>query len=313
MFGRLVDVIVCNSRGVAIKLVDHLQGSQALICEGDIEAQPAEERTKLELSVYNLSANIRSTIKSEELDKIIVKFGYKDLNDGELDIIFMGDIKRIIHQREDAVTSLTKFYAYEMGDCYDYGYFSGVILAGTSCYDAVMTIAKNGTQTIPVIPSEALKRFEINKSKSYYGKQMELICTIAKSCNMSVYTNNGRVIINTEQENYSTEVIIMSATNERNKLVSASGLIGIPTMTDDGVQFECLINPRMTVFSLVLIANSLISDTREGFEPSNQAGAEFDQNGIYRVISIDTHFTNGMGESKMTCKALSREYYADTL
>lgn len=313
MFGRLVDVIVSNDRGKSILLVDHKQGEHSLICDGTIEAYPAEERTKLSLNIYNLGSNIRSTIKSEEMTKITVKFGYRDVNGGELDIIFMGDIKRIIHQREDAVSSLTKIYAYEMGDCYDYGYFSGVIPKDTNCYDAIMQVANNGTQTIPVIPSTALKRYKIDKDVSYFDSQMKLICTIAKTCNMSVFTSNGRVIINTEQESYSTEVIVMSATNERNKLVSASGLIGIPTLHDDGVQFECLINTRMRVFSLVLIANSLISDNREGFEPSNQAGAEFDQNGIYRVISINTVFTNGAGESKMSCKALSRDYYADTV
>lgn len=313
MFGRLVDVEISNAEGETLLLINHNLGNKSLVCDGVIKNMPSTSRSSLELNIYNLSSSIRSTIKADGYKYITVKFGYRDLNNGELDIIFKGTLARTIHQRQDANTSVTKFYAYDLGEVYDYGYFSGTFEKGTTIYDAIMTIAKKGEERVPVYCSDALKNYTFNENKSMYGNQLKLIGDLAKSCNMMTYITMGRVMITTQQENENTEVIVLTAVNEKDKLVSASGLIGIPTMEDDGVSFECLVNPRMTVFSIVLIANSLISDSREGFEPSNEVGAEFDTNGLYRVITIETTFTNGAGENKMKCRALSRDYYADVL
>lgn len=311
MFGRLIDVHIENENGKRLTLVDHKLGSKALLCDGVIKNMPNEQRSSLELNIYNLSPSVRSTIKSDEYKYITIEFGYKDVNAGELDVIFKGTLSRMICQRQDAVTSITKFYCYDLGDAFDYGYYTGVFEAGTTVYDAIETIARGGTIQIPVRITSELKHYKFTETKSLYGSQMTLIHDLAKSVGMLMYVSMSSVIIQTEIETGNREVIVYSGVNENNKVVSASGLIGIPVMRDDGLAFSCLINPRLAVFSTVMMANSLISDGQEGFEPQNEAGAEFDVNGLYRVVKIETQITNGAGPCQMNVTALSRNSNVD--
>ena len=311
MFGRLVDIHIDTGKGNRITLVDHKQGNKSLICDGTIVNMPNEQRSSLELNIYNLSPGIRSIIKADKYKYITVEFGYKDINGEELDVIFRGELTRLVHERQDATTSVTKFYCYDLCDAFDYGYYTGVFEEGTTLYDAIKTIANSGEIKIPIRMTSELKQYKFTESRSLYGPQLELIHSLAKSAKMLMYITMSTVVLQSEKETQNNEVIVFTAVNEKDKIVSASGLIGIPTMDDDGLQFSCLINPRLSIFSTIMMANSIISDNQEGFEPSNQAGAEFDSNGLYRVVKIETHFTNGAGENQMNVTALSRDSYID--
>lgn len=309
MFGRLLDVYIYNETD-ALHLVDSSQGNKSLVCEADIKCMPNKERTSAVIKIYNLSQDIRRVIKSENYKKIIIKFGYKDLDGGGTNQIFMGTLMRTITQRQSPETSCTIYYAYELGDAYTYGFFSGYFNKGTSLYTVCETIANNGEQKIPIEITKVFKSIYLKESKSFYGSQIELLQQIASSVNNILFMQSmGKVYIITAKENDSTEVIVMSGADEKGNIITTSGLIGLPTLEDDGLSFECLVNPKIRMYSTVLIANKFISDAQEGFERSSQAGALYDENGLYVVTKIDTHVTNDAQQSKMKIRALARSYY----
>lgn len=309
MFGRLLDVYIYNETD-AIHLVDSSQGNKSLVSEIDIKCLPNKERTSAVIKIYNLSQDMRRTIKSGNYKKIIVKFGYKDLNGGVTDQIFMGTLMRTITQRPSPETSCTIYYAYELGDAYAYGFFSGYFNRGTSLYEICETIANTGEQKIPIEITSTFKNIYLKEGKSFYGPQIELLQQIASSVNNILFMQSmGKVYIITTKENDSTEVIVMSGADEKGTIVSASGLIGLPTLEDDGISFECLVNPRIRMYSTVLIANKFISDAQEGFERQSEAGAVYDENGLYVVTKIETHISNDAQQSKMKIRALARSYY----
>ena len=98
--------------------------------------------------------------------------------------------------------------------------------------------------------------------------------------------------------------------NGKTKVVSASGLIGIPRLTTDGLEFECLINPRLKIYSLIKMNNAIITNEQEGYEmPDVEFGATLDSEGLYRVVKIDIVFTNYNGDCKMKVKALAKSSY----
>lgn len=311
MFGRLLDVYIYNETD-AIHLVDSSQGNKSLVCEIDIKCIPNKQRTSAIIKIYNLSQDIRKTIKTGNYKKLIVKFGYKDVNNGVTSQIFVGTLMRTITQRPSAETSCTIYYAYELGDAYTYGFFSGYFKKGTSLYNVCKTISENGEQKIPIEITSVFKSIYLKEDQSYYGSQIELLQQITNSVKDTLFMQYmGRVYITTAKENDKSEVIVMSGMNGDNELVSTSGLIGLPTLEDDGLSFECLVNPNIHMYSTVLIANSFISDAQEGFEASSIAGAVYDENGLYVVTKIETHVTNDAQQSKMKIRALARSYYLE--
>ena len=76
-------------------------------------------------------------------------------------------------------------------------------------------------------------------------------------------------------------------------LDSTTGLIGRPTVTVDGVEIQCLLNPRLDVGSLVQIDQKLVqtqtwsTESSEGAVQANMASSDamIAADGIYRVFS----------------------------
>jgi len=310
MFGRLLKISIRNAAGSSLILVDPEQGVKTLIADVDIKCVPNKERTSAVIKINNLDKYTRNLIKTNGYKYITVEFGYKDVDGGMLSSIFEGTLQRMITQRPSPETSLTIMYAYELGDVYNYGFYSGFFSKGTNLYNVAQSIANEGEVAIPLVLSEKLKSYVLTEDKSMYGSQLELLQQLGESLSGMLFMHTmGKVYIITTRENDSSEVIIMSGVDAQGKLKSTSGLIGLPSLEDDGISFECLVNPKMRIYSTVLIANDFISDAQEGFERKSSAGAEYDENGLYVVVKIDTHITNGPNESKMNIRALARDYY----
>lgn len=312
MFGRLLNITIYNDEGIPLTLVTE-DDPNALIANVKIECMPSKEMTSAEVTIENLDQDTRRVIKEGKYKYMRVGFGYRDLS-GVPETIFEGTLYRMITNRPQAETSETTFYCYELGDVYQYGWFSSSIPMGMSYYDAFKMVTNKGTVKIPVQIADELKHTIRRKTKSYYGSQMDVLNELVGELRgyMLMHTM-GQVYIMSEEERESSEIIVMSAFDEGNKLVSASGLINIPTLEDTGLSFECLVNPKMHIYSTVLIANSLIGNAQSGFVRQSEAGAEFDSNGLYIVLKISTNLTNGPSRCSMKCRAISRDYYTEGL
>lgn len=316
MFGRLVDVYLSNETDT-IHLVNSELGNKTLKCKATINCIPGGGfATSCTLSIYNINRNMINEFNANGYKYLVIKFGYKDMADGTPSTIFEGTIQRMIVERQDPTTSVCIMYAYQLGDAIKYGFFSGTLEKGISLYDACMTVAHKGEVDIPLICTEIFKNIYLSTTESYFDTQMNVIQKLVdgvENIPIEMQQTLGKLYINTSYENESTEVIVMSGANENGKIVSASGLINMPTLEDDGLSFDCLINPNLHLYSRVLISNPLISWNQEGIKSHAEIGASFDSNGIYVVTKITISLTNGAEESKMSVKALARDYYNDSI
>ena len=165
---------------------------------------------------------------------------------------------------------------------------------------------------IPVYISSYFKNTYLAKDESVYGSQVELlrkfVCAVKGAM---IIQTMGRINIITRKENAKTEVVVFSGAYDNGKLVSTSGLIGIPSLNDDGLSLSCLPNPNIRIYSTILLANSLITEGQEGLQKNSIAGAEYDRDGLYVVNRIDTTLTNDASECKMELRALARQYYEE--
>lgn len=323
MFGRILAVEIINRVGETTFLVDPLQKEGRIMCLGTIEYLPSSSGApRATIQVFNLPSILANQIFAvnkivtnengveETVDdtKIIrVSFGYEDENDGELSVIFVGRIARAFTTRKDAVTTVTKIYAYQISDLFTSAISSAQFDADTSVYDCIDGLfTKSSVTGIPVQIPEALKSIRINSAISFYGKTVDSVNSLLSKVDYSlVMTPMGVNIVPNKVSGADIDAVVLGSYDDEGKVVARSGLIGFPNIDSDGMRFETLINPRITLYSYVWLPNSIVMDSRDGFVPSNQFGATYDPAGLYRVVKMTTLFDAHAGDCKTSYIAVS--------
>ena len=87
-------------------------------------------------------------------------------------------------------------------------------------------------------------------------------------------------------------------------LDSTSGLIGSPQQTEDGVTFKCLLNPRIKINSTVHIDPTLIIERQ--YSDGSEQGRILDQDGTYRIISLNIQGDTRGNDWYINCTSVSR-------
>lgn len=308
MFGRLLDVTLSKLDGTSFVIVDHTNGVNNLNVEGTILRYPYTDVDTCTLTIYNLPSWIRGEIAVGEYTILTVKFGYEDENN--ISTIFQGNIQRLIYQRSSPETSKTIFYAWDSGEFRNFGFFSRSYADGVNYYQIARDICTTGNVPISSELSEKLKTYTVQGSKTFFGSQEQALQSLADDAGMLYTTSNGVAkILEKSSTNQRQEVIVFSRRLESGKVVGDSGLIGIPTLTSDGLMFDCLINPKLEIYSIALFDNSIISNEQTGAVPQNTSlGAQLDSNGLYRVVKITTKFRNDGGTCSSSVKALALDW-----
>lgn len=94
-------------------------------------------------------------------------------------------------------------------------------------------------------------------------------------------------------------------------LTSATGLIGLPEQTQEGIMVRCLLNPRIKPQTRVQINNASIQRARLPLDVEGQKNVAFlpkvnEADGMYRVLAVDhTGDTRGLSwYSELVCVSL---------
>lgn len=323
MFGRILSIEVFDKYGNATYLVDPTQETK-LMCSGTIEYLPSSSGApRATIQVYNLPAtisNVLFALKKQDVDEatgesvwvddpkfIRVGFGYQDEDNGKVHTIFDGTIARAFTTRTDALTTITKIYAYQISNFFNSAVSSAQFDVGTSVYDVVDGLIKNST--VPgmecYIPDH-LKGVKIDSSVSFYGKTIDCLRSVLTKVEYLVATNPmGLSILPMRSTVSKLDVVVLGEYGKDGRLEARSGLIGFPCLDTEGMRFETLINPNITLYSYVFVPNRVITDERDGFVPETSYGATYDPSGIYRVVKMTTQFDSHVGECKTSYLAVS--------
>lgn len=330
MFGRILSVEVFDRQGDSVYLVDPTQESK-LMCSGTIEYLPSSSGApRATIQVYNIPATVAAPIfalKKTMVDEdgynvivddpkfIRVSFGYEDENDGKLSTIFLGTIARAFTTRQDALTTITKIYAYQVQNFFTSGVSTAQFDAGTSVYEVVEGLFENSTvQGIDYQIPDGLKEYYIDSPISFYGKTLDCVNSILSKVDYMISTTPmGLAFVPMRPTSADMDVVILGEYTEDGRVEARSGLIGYPCIDTEGMRFETLINPKIVLYSYVWLPNSAIIDSRDGFVPSNQFGASYDPAGLYRVVKMTTQFDSHTGACKTSYVAVmagtSSAYY----
>ena len=312
MFGRRYDITLTRQSGRQIHLIDVKKGVDNLLFTGSLSTYAYGQRNKLQLTVFNLPVDIIGYLEIGYEDPwyITVMYGYEDEN--TLDLLFTGKVMRAITGKNDNIVDQeTTFYCYDSSDFLEYGFYSGTFKANTTFYDIVKTVGLEGSIPININCTNSLKNYKVNaKGLQLYGKQSELLNNIAKACGMTYYLFGGEAFIqdpnNTETD---TDIINFTKKDETDRIVSSSGMVGIPQLNSDGLQLKCLVNPKIKPYKVVKVDSTVIAIKQSGYTISRNPGALIDSGNLYRIIEATAKISNDGSKNEMTLKAYSYNAY----
>ncbi len=284
LYGRRYRVLVSNGKGTALDVSD-------LRCVFDIRKTLTPQPNVSTVTIYNLNAETENQV-IDEGDTVIVEAGFEGEQYG---LIFQGDVVQPIRGSEDGVSYKLTLHSMDGDRFLNFGFVTGSVSKGQTArnqIDLVTSQARIPTQQGTI--TESLQSSKLTRGKVFFGMAKDYLRQLAQSNTATFYLEDGKVNIITAKDYPPNEIV---------DLAPESGLIGTPVQTDFGVNFKCLLNPRLKINSLVRINNSQIQEQVVQF---GQVRRGLDAEGIYRIIGL-RHNGDNRGDTWYTeCECVSQ-------
>ena len=269
-FGRKFNLVVFGTD------LDGLDLSE-LRCKFVIKRSDTMTPNVADIRVYNLEEKTALRIKSE-FKKVILQAGYE----GNYGVIFQGNIKQVIIGRESATDTFVDIVAGDGDRAYNFAIVNATIAAGGTQADqaqaAISAMSTKGVTSghIGDMPSEVLPR-----GKVMYGNSRNYLRDVAQTSNKTWSIQDEKVTFVSKKSYLSGEMVVLN---------SATGMIGTPQQTNEGVNVKCLLNPMIKIAGRVKLDNKSIQDLKINLTIPNSAAnipAPFSADGVYYVLVVE--------------------------
>ncbi len=209
-----------------------------------------EQPNNASIRVYNLSeATITKIIGKGEFNSVILNAGYVD---GKFGVIFSGSIKQYKIGRENPTTTYLDILAADG----DFFYNQAVVnfsSKGTSPAQDMTKIANENGMPLDtgLLVMDAQHHTNI-RGTVQFGLARTRYRNMASSLDASWSIQNGQIVfISKANQGYPEGTAV--------RLNVATGLIGMPEQTDEGIKITCLLNSALRIGGLVQVANADIN------------------------------------------------------
>lgn len=261
------------------------------------------------IRVYNLSRDTVNTIRGREFNRVVLQAGHAHGSFGE---IFRGEIKQYGIGKESATDSYLDIFAADGDRGYNFGVSSFTFAAGTATVkDVIDRASADMGMRVEYHPNLTGTDKTFGRSKTAFGMARARVQDAVRSIGATWSIQNGVVKVLPLRAYWPGEAVVIT---------SATGMIGIPTQTAEGIVVKKLIDPRLRIGALVQINSEDINQivTQSGapapFPAYNnnaalQAAAKVNEGaGLYCAYVIertgDTHGEPWTDE--ITCLAVDR-------
>lgn len=183
--------------------------------------------------VYNLSDNTAQKIQ-KEYSSVTLQAGYKD---GDVAIIFDGTIKQVKRGRESPVDTYVDIFAADGDIFYNQGVVNKTLAAGWTQKDVVTAAAQSGGAGIGNIKFTSILN-PAPRGKVLFGMSRIQMRNATNSTQTSWSIENGKVVVTPITAYRDGEAVVLN---------SATGMIGLPEQTEDGLSVLCLLNPKIKI------------------------------------------------------------------
>ena len=253
--------------------------SQAMVgkpCTADIKVYNVSQET-----VDKIEVPTNAAVGHKRL-KVIIEAGYQE----DHSMIFEGDLWWKSTGRESSTDTYMQLVAATGDRAHQYAVVNASIPKGATqaqVFDAVAQTMKDKGVSVTKRPD--FMEGQLPRGKVMYCMGSSAMQGLASTNGFEWGYGAGGIVTVRKDQTYkrSEDVIILNA---------MTGLIGRPTVTVDGVEATCLLQPRIDLGSLVQIDNNAIQ-TGGSYDTSYKAdimansavtGAMLSADGLYRVL-----------------------------
>lgn len=229
------------------------------IRRGDIQTPNSAD-----IRVYNVSDDtaqrILQRIPTPEFSRVVVQAGY----DGNYGVIFDGTIKQVRRGRDSQTDTYLDITAADGDSAYNFSVTALSLSASeTGPQDTIQHIVKGMAERgvtmgyLPDIPGNPLPR-----GKVVFGMTRDALRQQCKTLGFGWSIQDGKV-------NFIPLTSYMPG--DIPELTSATGVVGLPEQTQDGIKLKVLLNPSLKIGQAVRLNNASIQQYRYNLS-INQAG-----------------------------------------
>lgn len=227
-----------------------------------VKRSDAQTPNAAEIRVYNLAPNTVRQIR-DEFTRVILQAGYEE----NFGVIFDGDIKQVKFGREGGTDTYVDIAAGDGDAAYNFAIVNTTLAAGARQSDqiraALAPMAERGVAAgyIDTTDDRALPR-----GKAMFGMSRDYLRRSADTTATTWSIQDRKVQFVKRTGLLPGQAVALS---------SATGLVGVPEVTNDGVYIRSLLNPLLVIGGQVQVSGSTDAD------------------GIYRILVVehtgDTH------------------------
>jgi len=252
---------------------------------------------RAKFSIKNLNKELRYFLTTADFTQVTLYLGYLGSGYNE---VFSGEVVTSFTARESRHTSATNITCIQNQGFQTFSYITKTFRKGTTYFELVDYIAKNGSISTNLKLPENLKNYILDTDYVADGNSSSIISKLAQQAGM-VYSNDDLEIKEINR--------VLEEGQEIPYLTSSSGLVGFPILTNSGLQFTSLINPSIKIAQYIKVNNQDISEELEGNPfPNRQLGAWLDGTGIYFVVTLNITGNNKDGDFYYKGNALAKNY-----
>lgn len=269
---RKVTLLVSDAQGGTLDLSE-------LRIKFAVKQSTAQTPNAAEIRVYNLSQQVADVVKSQ-FKRVILQGGYNS-NFGE---IFVGNIKQVIIGRESATDTFIDIIAGDGELAYNHAVVVNTIAKGSdqnaqiqACIQATTPLGVTGGGNSTVQTSQKLPR-----GKVMFGNARNYLRQVAKSTNCTWSVQNEQVQF-VKTSGYLPGVAVL--------LTAATGMIGTPQQTTQGVNVKCLLNPFIRINGRIQLDNKTVQQIKVDLTlrpgSATNTAPPLPSNGVYVVIAAE--------------------------
>lgn len=260
------------------------------------------------IRIFNLSDATINRLASG-FRGVILEAGYN----GNSGLIFLGDVKQYKRGKADNIDTYLDIYAAD-GDIFFASATMGVVNAAGTPWPAIAEQMVSGakidgapagatldpTAGVPDLPPDF--GGVLPRGKVSFGLFRWQARQLSKTLGARWFINQGKVVI-LPLDSYRD-------TGEIAVLTGETGLVGWPIATENGIEFTCLINPKIQIGARVQLDNRLIQQTNvlsQGFPSRGSVSfpALTSTDGLYRVLVLNYEGDTRGGPWYAKCVALA--------
>ncbi len=211
-----------------------------------------------------------------EFSTVVLQAGYAS----GMGLIFGGNVRQIMRGRESGVDTYLDILASDGDKAYNYAVVNSTLAAGSTAADqAAAASAAFAVHGLTAGHTPAASGPGLPRGRVLYGMARKTMraASEAQGCSWSI--QHGVVQLVPGQGYLPGEAVVLTA---------ATGLVGQPEQTNDGIKVRALLNPRLRVGGRIQLDNRSIKEYRTEIKIGafNKA-PRLDDDGLYRILAID--------------------------